>query len=148
MLYDFYWLLYVIFFCKQKTAYEMRISDWSSDVCSSDLIPWPPTRLFVSLPHHERLVAAMLHYDVIGFQSLEWLESFLHYCRKEPGAEVDEDSGTVRIAARSTIPRAFPIGIDHAEFMPLGAPEIARSPPPPHNATTPRRARGDKDGET
>src|SRR3546814_1121216 len=28
-----------IFFFKQKTAYEMRISDWSSDVCSSDLIP-------------------------------------------------------------------------------------------------------------
>src|SRR3546814_3980495 len=27
-----------LFFCKQKTAYEMRISDWSSDVCSSDLI--------------------------------------------------------------------------------------------------------------
>src|SRR3546814_5192044 len=30
-------LLYVFFFFKQKTAYEMRISDWSSDVCSSDL---------------------------------------------------------------------------------------------------------------
>src|SRR3546814_20387962 len=29
-----------IFFFKQKTAYEMRISDWSSDVCSSDL-PFP-----------------------------------------------------------------------------------------------------------
>src|SRR3546814_11661431 len=29
--------LYVFFFFKQKTAYEMRISDWSSDVCSSDL---------------------------------------------------------------------------------------------------------------
>src|SRR3546814_16306301 len=28
-----------IFFFKQKTAYEMRISDWSSDVCSSDLVP-------------------------------------------------------------------------------------------------------------
>src|SRR3546814_6500553 len=28
----------LIFFFKQKTAYEMRISDWSSDVCSSDLI--------------------------------------------------------------------------------------------------------------
>src|SRR3546814_4356405 len=27
------------FFFKQKTAYEMRISDWSSDVCSSDLHP-------------------------------------------------------------------------------------------------------------
>src|SRR3546814_4857823 len=28
---------YAIFFFKQKTAYDMRISDWSSDVCSSDL---------------------------------------------------------------------------------------------------------------
>src|SRR3546814_1796521 len=28
-----------LFFFKQKTAYEMRISDWSSDVCSSDLVP-------------------------------------------------------------------------------------------------------------
>src|SRR3546814_11299250 len=29
----------LFFFVKQKTAYEMRISDWSSDVCSSDLFP-------------------------------------------------------------------------------------------------------------
>src|SRR3546814_7204985 len=33
----FYILFFVFFFFKQKTAYEMRISDWSSDVCSSDL---------------------------------------------------------------------------------------------------------------
>src|SRR3546814_6827608 len=31
-------MLFFFFFFKQKTAYEMRISDWSSDVCSSDLI--------------------------------------------------------------------------------------------------------------
>src|SRR3546814_2414318 len=53
------------FFCKQKTAYEMRISDWSSDVCSSDLIatllalgaralhelaaPWPQHRCLFDL---------------------------------------------------------------------------------------------------
>src|SRR3546814_4856210 len=30
-------MLFIIFLFKQKTAYEMRISDWSSDVCSSDL---------------------------------------------------------------------------------------------------------------
>src|SRR3546814_4382319 len=30
--------LVCFFFFKQKTAYEMRISDWSSDVCSSDLV--------------------------------------------------------------------------------------------------------------
>src|SRR3546814_2217986 len=45
----------VFFFFKQKTAYDMRISDWSSDVCSSDLVvieqavlvwprAWPPKR--------------------------------------------------------------------------------------------------------
>src|SRR3546814_3300481 len=28
----------VVFFVKQRTAYEVRISDWSSDVCSSDLV--------------------------------------------------------------------------------------------------------------
>src|SRR3546814_1277502 len=32
-----YWSSDVFFFFKTKTAYEMRISDWSSDVCSSDL---------------------------------------------------------------------------------------------------------------
>src|SRR3546814_557710 len=42
MLYDIYSHSYIsicvlFFFFKQKTAYEMRISDWSSDVCSSDL---------------------------------------------------------------------------------------------------------------
>src|SRR3546814_20236361 len=36
--------LYYFFFFKQKTAYEMRISDWSSDVCSSDLLLQPDIR--------------------------------------------------------------------------------------------------------
>src|SRR3546814_17130327 len=31
-------MLCCVVFCKQKTAYEMRISDWSSDVCSSDFV--------------------------------------------------------------------------------------------------------------
>src|SRR3546814_3097133 len=40
------WLLVFFFFFKQKTAYEMRISDWSSDVCSSDLsLPTPAASL-------------------------------------------------------------------------------------------------------
>src|SRR3546814_7176960 len=34
-----FYILFFFFFFKQKTAYEMRISDWSSDVCSSDLMP-------------------------------------------------------------------------------------------------------------
>src|SRR3546814_8799521 len=38
-------LVLCLFFFKQKTAYEMRISDWSSDVCSSDLVCSLPGRL-------------------------------------------------------------------------------------------------------
>src|SRR3546814_7571569 len=41
--YLFYFFFFFFFFFKQKTAYEMRISDWSSDVCSSDL-PCGPAR--------------------------------------------------------------------------------------------------------
>src|SRR3546814_18847180 len=37
----------IFFFFKQKTAYEMRISDWSSDVCSSDLIV-PGERIIIA----------------------------------------------------------------------------------------------------
>src|SRR3546814_5760347 len=36
-MYDIFHYIFFFFFFKQKTAYEMRISDWSSDVCSSDL---------------------------------------------------------------------------------------------------------------
>src|SRR3546814_11247137 len=45
---------FLFFFFKQKTAYEMRISDWSSDVCSSDLsarVRWPS---FPSRPSSSR----------------------------------------------------------------------------------------------
>src|SRR3546814_3411849 len=35
------YVVFCFFFFKQKTAYEMRISDWSSDVCSSDLFSKP-----------------------------------------------------------------------------------------------------------
>src|SRR3546814_5772860 len=38
ILYSVLLLILLFFFFKQKTAYELRISDWSSDVCSSDLV--------------------------------------------------------------------------------------------------------------
>src|SRR3546814_2708683 len=38
LVFIFSFVLFFVFFFKQKTAYEMRISDWSSDVCSSDLL--------------------------------------------------------------------------------------------------------------
>src|SRR3546814_14635327 len=47
-------MLFVFFFFKQKTAYEMRISDWSSDVCSSDLIEVEALGRARLLEHEER----------------------------------------------------------------------------------------------
>src|SRR3546814_2427849 len=41
-LFTSFFLILFVFFFKQKTAYEMRISDWSSDVCSSDLVDGQP----------------------------------------------------------------------------------------------------------
>src|SRR3546814_8611513 len=57
-------MFFFFFFFKHKTAYEMRISDWSSDVCSSDLQQGPGCLepLGVLVEHriddvHERLIA-------------------------------------------------------------------------------------------
>src|SRR3546814_14129284 len=46
------WFIFFFFFFKQKTAYEMRISDWSSDVCSSDLLT-PKSTFRDGLPEAE-----------------------------------------------------------------------------------------------
>src|SRR3546814_6512777 len=51
--------LNIFFFFKQKTAYEMRISDWSSDVCSSDLLRRRAHRGFVG----DRADHSTLHSD-------------------------------------------------------------------------------------
>ncbi|GMM92886.1 trehalose-6-phosphate synthase [Qipengyuania sp. MTN3-11] len=88
--------------------------------------PWPPSRLLVSLPYHERLVRTMLHYDLIGFQTGEWLSSFLHYCREELGAQVDEGTGRIDFEGRTTTARAYPIGIDWDQFSALGETGEAR----------------------
>src|SRR3546814_9718551 len=69
------WIAYFFFF-KQKTAYEMRISDWSSDVCSSDL--GPSVYRDTVAPgatglHHVAIIAgdfdaALGHYTAQGFE--------------------------------------------------------------------------------
>src|SRR3546814_2742992 len=55
----------VFFFFKQKTAYEMRISDWSSDVCSSDLDAVLPTQELADLlvGTGEELLGEFAHLD-------------------------------------------------------------------------------------
>src|SRR3546814_15811445 len=50
----------VVFFYKQKTAYEMRISDWSSDVCSSGLLIGVATALAVGAEEGTVPVSALI----------------------------------------------------------------------------------------
>ncbi|PZU56939.1 MAG: trehalose-6-phosphate synthase [Sphingobium sp.] len=78
-------------------------------------IPWPPTRLLVSLPHHTKLVETLFAYDVVGFHTEEWLESFRHYVEKEMGGNVDGDYVTV--GNRTIEAVACPIGVDAQEFI-------------------------------
>ncbi len=78
-------------------------------------IPWPPHRLLTALPYHRRLVESMLAYDLIGFQTEQWLESFHHYVTCEMGGTIDSD-GVVRVGDRTVRTGAFPIGIDVGEF--------------------------------
>src|SRR3546814_11988472 len=56
----------VFFFFKQKTAYEMRISDWSSDVCSSDL----QARVGVSAQDNQLLIHDLESGELIATHDL------------------------------------------------------------------------------
>jgi trehalose 6-phosphate synthase len=57
----------------------------------------------------------MLAYDLIGFHTVEWLESFHHYIDRELGGTIAAD-GTVTVGDRTVKTAAFPIGIDYSEF--------------------------------
>src|SRR3546814_2696632 len=61
------------FFFKQKTAYEMRISDWSSDVCSSDLIH--SNKPYTTCQFYERV--GVLRYEFLSPDTVKKLDEFM-----------------------------------------------------------------------
>jgi trehalose 6-phosphate synthase len=79
-------------------------------------IPWPPTDLLVALPDHRRMVEALFAYDVIGFHTREWLETFHDYVVREMGGSVGPDD-LVTVGGRTIRAIACPIGIDAREFI-------------------------------
>jgi trehalose 6-phosphate synthase len=85
-------------------------------------IPWPPTALLIALPQHRSLVEALFAYDVIGFQTKEWLGSFHHYVTQEMGGTIGPED-TVTVGGRTIRAIACPIGIDFKDFI-----EAASSP--------------------
>src|SRR3546814_15516029 len=101
----------LFFFFKQKTAYEMRISDWSSDVCSSDLL--------AVFPQHREFAPDHLQPFVLGKQALH-----VGNARPAIGAgvikELDEDDIAVSGACPCAFERSFDrlaVGGDHIAHL-------------------------------
>jgi trehalose 6-phosphate synthase len=88
-------------------------------------IPWPPRRLLMALPEARELVETLFAYDVLGFHTGEWLDSFSDFVRDELGGEVS-DEGVATWNGRSLKLLACPIGIDAQEFSVLAGSEVAR----------------------
>lgn len=88
-------------------------------------IPWPPRRLLTTLPKARQLVEGLLEYDLIGFHTEEWLESFCDYACNEMGGTVDED-GVLSIKERRVRLISCPAGIDAKEFATLAASQKAQ----------------------
>jgi trehalose 6-phosphate synthase len=84
-------------------------------------IPWPPRRLLAVLPEAAEIVSHLFAYDVIGFHTQEWLDSFCDYAIDEMGARRDGDD--LVLDDRRVRVMADPIGIDATEFV-----ESSRSP--------------------
>src|SRR3546814_1397673 len=88
---------FVFFFFKQKTAYEMRISDWSSDVCSSDLHARDrrPQREGHPRDLDPRRGGALLHRAWRGLQG--------RACRQHPGGRAAVDLSPGQLADRKSV---------------------------------------------
>src|SRR5690606_35480821 len=78
--------------------------------------PWPARQLLVTLPHHRRLVESMFDFDLLGFQTREWLGLFQRYVEVEARGRVLDD-GRLEAFGRSVRAGVFPIGIDVDGFL-------------------------------
>src|SRR3546814_18681470 len=121
----------IFFFFKQKTAYEMRISDWSSDVCSSDLgagaarggaLPLVP-----GLRHQDREERAggRSHLGVRQWPPMAMLETPWRFASSQPHHALFRH-GPPRGPLPASAPPSRTTTFRHAED-----PDLCLSPPPP-----------------
>src|SRR3546814_13977502 len=103
-LYCLGFFIVLFFFFKQKTAYEMRISDWSSDVCSSDLESDQPGAEAEQLPDVRGIAEGVGHGGAVAQDRAE-VEQSLARCRhglgrQGPHEESDQSDGGDRSEER------------------------------------------------
>src|SRR3546814_3313248 len=93
-----------VFFFKQKTAYEMRISDWSSDVCSSDLkddVIQMQGEVVENLPNATFRVKLENGHVVLGHISGKMR---MHYIRILPGDKVTVELTPYDLSCQNCFP--------------------------------------------
>ena len=86
--------------------------------------PWPPRRLLLTLPEANDLVRTMFAYDVIGFHTDEWLQSFVDFVTLECGGKYED--GVLQVKDRTIQVITCPIGIDATEFAQLATADEAQ----------------------
>ncbi|MEO7027013.1 MAG: trehalose-6-phosphate synthase, partial [Caulobacteraceae bacterium] len=87
-------------------------------------IPWPAPQLLTTLPRHRALVEALFAYDLVGFQTDEWLWAFEAYVLGEAGGDWGRD-GRLEAFGATLSAQVFPIGLDVESFQRLTASPIA-----------------------
>jgi trehalose 6-phosphate synthase len=85
-------------------------------------VPWPAHQLVTTLPGHKQLVQAMFDYDLVGFHTTEYQQTFEEYVLKEAGGE-QLRPGLWKAFGRTVRIGAYPIGIDAEDFA-----KLVRSP--------------------
>src|ERR1700761_1671504 len=78
-------------------------------------VPWPAHQVFTTLPGHARLAQAMFDYDLVGFQTAEYLQAFEEYVLVEAGGS-QPTPDSLKAFGRNLQVGAFPIGLDAKEF--------------------------------
>jgi trehalose 6-phosphate synthase len=84
----------------------------ASTVASFWHIPWPSPRVFVECPWSRQLLDGLLGSDIVGFQTDDDCRNFLHSVALLLDAEVDLARHTVEYRRRTTVVRAYPVGVD------------------------------------
>src|SRR5213596_3832585 len=103
------WFVFFVF--KQKTAYEIRPCDWSSDVCSSDLAGSGPLAAPIFLdPTGHHLLEARAQRGGVGATRCPAAPARLHDAIELPGDETGEDDG-VPAVDRGDKPAVGPRGV-------------------------------------
>jgi trehalose 6-phosphate synthase len=78
-------------------------------------IPFPSLEIVQALPHHREVTAALIHYDLVGFQTDNDRHNFVRYL-ESLGGQARADHSAARIEGRELGIGAFPVGIETEEF--------------------------------